>query len=52
MAERLEVPGPDGPVVIEVTDAALAERGRAGAIADAVARLAPPAPTPALGAEE
>jgi hypothetical protein len=44
MPEFLEVTGPTGPVVVEVSDAALTQHGRAGAIDQAVAALAP-APT-------
>jgi len=54
MPERLEVAGPDGPVIIELTDAAQAEHGRARAIDSAVAALAiaTPETDAAHGAEE
>jgi hypothetical protein len=41
MPERIEVAGPDGPVLVEVTDAAISEHGRAGAIELAAAKVAP-----------
>lgn len=54
MPERIEVAGPAGPVDVEITDAAINAHGRAGAIAEAVAKIAPATKTPkaARGAEE
>jgi hypothetical protein len=49
MAEYVEVAGPSGPLMLELTDAALSEFGRAGAITAAMASANAPtdAPLPA-----
>jgi hypothetical protein len=41
MPEQIEIDGPDGPTVVELTDAALSTLGRADAIAAALASSAP-----------
>jgi hypothetical protein len=41
MPEWIEIDGPDGPTVVEITDAALSTLGRAGAIAAATAAHVP-----------
>jgi hypothetical protein len=52
MPEYVEVTGPDGPIIVELTDAALSTLGRVDAIAAAVAaRVSPPAARAPLAAK-
>ena len=41
MPEQIEIDGPDGPTVVDLTDAALSTLGRADAIAAAIAARVP-----------
>jgi hypothetical protein len=52
MPEHIEIDGPDGPTVVEITDAALSTLGRADAIAAAIAALTPPPAAPARSPKE
>jgi hypothetical protein len=52
MAETVEVLGPSGPLILELSDAALSTMGRDGAITAALAAATPPTPKRARDAQE